>query len=181
MLKVSFKVQNKDPSLDQERINFRARKQIFCQFNCWLDTLIDQSRFSIASSTPSSIDRDCDINKNLKLKKAHNFLISRLIYDLFVVLLKGHYKPFLERLFKERNHHFYGYDMYNKVSLNLTILETFKIDLSLHQLLVKIVRVQKDIEKDQHGIVAAIVQIYMKPQRNIVYSSCWSKSSSGIL
>jgi len=72
-----FIVQDKDPSSDQERIKFKARKQSLYQFDCWLDRI----RFSISSSTSSSIDQDCDIIKNLKHEKYYNFLVSSPICD----------------------------------------------------------------------------------------------------
>ena len=82
---------------------------------------------------PSLIDRYCDISKNLKREKAHNLHISSPIRDpFFWVIFKGLHKLSLEKFFKERNHCFNGLGLYNQVSINLTILETFKVDLSLH-------------------------------------------------
>ena len=57
-------------------------------------------KISTASSTPSSTDWDCNINKNLKHKNVHNLFVSNLICDPIFVLFKGHHKLSLESLSK---------------------------------------------------------------------------------
>ena len=126
----------------------------------------------------SLINPDCDISKNLKRKKAHNLLISSSIHDPFVVLFKGHHKLSLVRLFREINHYMCNQGLYNQFFSQSHYIGDFQSRYEPPS--TQPVRVQEHIEKDQHGVATAIVQIYMKPQRNQLTTVTDLKPLSGV-
>ena len=103
---------------------------------CLLDSSLIDWDFVLDRSLDNSIsiDQVSRISKNQQREKAHNLFVWSLNWNLFELVFKGHYKPSIRRLFRERNTPFMRLGFCNQVfsiSLNQIVLAAFFVRLWL--------------------------------------------------